>query len=229
MALYSTGEGTRLLVLEGDTQQAAVVDASTSQVTSVKLPGGASQIVLFDASSPHDSQIGKRALLYQPGAAALMFLDLADLEAKGTRNLEQVALDGPILKLIPIVDEHLAIVIHDSGGVSLIDLAGRTVSPIRSARPLQDAVFDPKQHKLWVAPTGDRYVGLLDLENGDTQEVLLDAEIQRLVPMFSHGRAVILHQSAIGYATVLSSTDPKRETAKSLRGFLIAGLLDRGQ
>jgi DNA-binding beta-propeller fold protein YncE len=229
MALYQGDTGTRLLVLAADTQQASVIDASTSQVTSVKLPAPAGQILMFDATSPRDDQLKKRALLYQNGSSSLMFLDLAELETRGTRNLEQVTLSQPIFKLIPMLEERQALVIHQSGGVSLVDLAGRTVSPIRSNAMLTDALFDPERHKLWVAPNGQNFVGLLDLTNGNTEEVLLDAEVQTLIPMFKRGRVVVLHESAVGYATVLSASAPKRETAQSVRGFLIAGSLDRGR
>jgi hypothetical protein len=227
MALYGSGSGARLLVLAADTQEASVVDASTSQVTSVSLPNSASKLLLFDATSPHDSQIATRALLYQPNASALMFLDLADLETRGSRNLEQLALERPIVKVIPMLEEHLALVIHDTGGVSLVDLAGRTVSPIRSTAPLQDALFDAARHRLWVGPSGQDRLGWLDLETGATHELPLDTDIQRVVPMFGKERVAVVHDSSVGYVTVLNATDPKRETATSLRGFLIAGLLER--
>jgi hypothetical protein len=229
MTLYQADTGGRLLVLSADTQQASVVDASTSQVTSVKLPEAASRILLFKATSPHDAQTAERALLYQPMASSLTFLDLADLEQRGTRNLEQLALEHPIAKLIPLLQEQRVLIIHDSGGVSLIDLAGRTVSPIRSTAPLQDALFDADLHRLWVGPSGLDRVGWLDLLNGSTHEVLLDANIQTVVPMFKQKHVVILHDSTVGYATVLDAMSPSRETAKSVRGFLIADLLNRGQ
>jgi hypothetical protein len=231
MALYGSDANARLLVLASDTQRAALVDVATSQVTNVQLPTAATQVLLFEAASPRDDQPAERALLYEPNASSLTFLDLADLEQRGTRNLEQVSLDRPIAKLIPILQEHQVLIIHDSGGVSLVDLVGRTVSPIKTPPnvKLQDALFDEQRHKLWVGPSGQPFVGLLDLQTGDTPEVLLDSDVQALVPLFSRGKVVAVHQSAIGYLTVLDAASPKRETAKSVRGFLVAGLLDRGQ
>jgi hypothetical protein len=49
------------------------------------------------------------------------------------------------------------------------------------------------------------------------------------VPMFDAGHVVILHQGSIGYLTVLDADRPTREYARSLRGFLVADLLDRGE
>jgi hypothetical protein len=173
--------------------------------------------------------VQRRALLYQVGTTAIEFLDLFDLEARRAQNLEGLKLDQPITNLIPLLSEHLALALHDKGGASLIDLAQRTISPIRSDVALNDATYDPAQRRLWVGPPGYDRVGYLDLESGATAEVQLDAPIQTLVPMFARGRVVVLHESSVGYATVLRSADPKRETAESVRGFLIADLLERGR
>ncbi len=229
MAIYGSDADARLLVLAADTQQAALVDVSTSQVTSVELPAAATNVLLFDAPSPRDDQSAQRALLYAPGGTQLTFLDLADLEQRGSRNVEVVSLDRPISKLIPLLDEKKVLVIHDADGVSLVDLAARTVSPIKANVVLSDAAFDASRHKLWVGPSGQPYVGVLDLQTGDTPEVLLDHGVKTLVPMFSRGKVVVLHDSTVGELTVLDAAKPSRDTAKTIRGFLVAGLLDRGQ
>jgi hypothetical protein len=121
------------------------------------------------------------------------------------------------------------LILHGSEGVSLLDLEGRTISPITSNAVLTDALFDAARGQLWVAPQNQRFVGLLDLATGDTPEILLDAEVDKVVPMFDAGHVVILHQGSIGYLTVLDADRPTREYARSLRGFLVADLLDRGE
>ena len=234
MKLYPADSGTRLLVLSAASQQASVVDADTSQLTNVALPTTASHVLLFSATSPRDNAVSTRALLYDDNASSLLFMDLADIEQRGSRNLEQVALDQPIVKLIAIPEERRVLVLH-SQGVSLVDLAARTVSPLSSDRKLDDALFDAKHHRLWVGPAGQPFVGYLDLESdaqnqsGDTHELLLDASIDQLVPMFDDNRLAIVHDSPAGYVTLLDARSPSRETATSVRGFFLAGLLDRGE
>jgi hypothetical protein len=228
MALYEANGGTRLLVLAA--RQAAVVDPSTSQVTSVSLPQTADRALIFSATSPRDREIAQRALLYrEDGGSSLTFLDLEGLEERGSRNLEVLPLTAPIAKLIPMLEEQRVLIIHEAHSASLIDLAGRTVSPITSSAQLQNALFDAERRTLWVGPPGQRYVGLLELDTGDTPEVLLDANVASLVPMFEAGHVVVLHDSTVGHLTVLDARNPTRETARSLRGFVIADLLDRGE
>jgi hypothetical protein len=228
MALYPGGDGARLLVL-ADGQRAAVVSAATSQVTSVELPQPASRALLFAASSPRDREVAERALLYREGGDAVMFLDLSDLETRGNRNLELLSLGRPIAKLVPMPAQQRVLVLHGDQGVSLLDLEGRTISPITSSSLLTDALFDTERGQLWVAPAGQRFVGLLELSTGDTPEVLLDADVGQLVPMFEAGHVAVLHPSAVGHLTVLDADRPTRESARSLRGFLVADLLDRGE
>ena len=65
MALYRVDAGSRLLVLVGGSE-VAVVEASTSQVTSVRLPSSASAAVLFSGVSPRDRQIGSARCCISP-------------------------------------------------------------------------------------------------------------------------------------------------------------------
>ncbi|MFI5307338.1 MAG: hypothetical protein ACHQ53_08300 [Polyangiales bacterium] len=230
MALYGAGADARLLVLSGSSMQAAVVDVSTSQVTSVQLPSPATQVLLFMGESPRDRQSVQRALLYQPGATSVMFLDLPDLADRGSRNVEEVSLDAAISSLVPMVEDNQdqVLVIHPDGGVSVLDLQARTVAPFTTTAKLTDALFDKDRRRLWFAPQGQPYVGLLDLQNGDTPELLLDADVQQIVPLWKGGKVVAMHSGTAGYLTVIDAVTPKRETAKSVRGFLLTGLLTRG-
>ena len=235
MALYSSGAGNRLLVLSGgqagSVGSASVVDASTSNVTAVALPSPASQALTFTSTSPRDQMTRPRALLYSPGSTQLLFLDLEDLEERGSRNLETLSLQQPIKELVPMLEEGRVLILHDDQRVSLIDLAGRTVSPITTSVRLDQALFDHERRRLWVGPQGQNFLGWLELDTGDTRETLLDARIDHVVPLLDggHGYIAVLHPSRLGYLTVLDADDPTRESARSVRGFLAAGLLDRGE
>jgi hypothetical protein len=226
MSLYDSPSGSRLLVLSASSMQASVVSATA--VTDVPLEAKASKVMVFDAPSPRDHNAAPRALLYDDGGSTLQFLDLSDIEERGKRNLEVVDLPNPIVKLVPMPGEQRVLVLHGQG-VSLVDLAGRTVSPLSSDRELDDAEFDAARHRLWVGPSGQSFVGWLDLTSGDTHELLLDESIGTLTPMFESNHVAIVHPSSVGYVTLIDAQDPTREKARSVRGFLIAGLLDRGE
>jgi hypothetical protein len=229
MDLYGEGDETRLLVLSASAAQAAVVETGTSQVTTVTLPQAASRLYLFEAPSPRDDTSAERALLYQTGSNTLMFLDLRDLEERGSRNLELLHLDEGVQQLIPMPEEQRVLVIHDTAGASLVDLASRTVLPITASTVLQDAEFDAGRRRFWVAPVGQPFLAWLDLETGEPRELLLDAPIAQFVPMFSAGKVAVLHDSDVGHLTIVDAESPTREGASSARGFLLSSILDRGE
>lgn len=228
MALYDAGDETRLITLTDGGSNAIIVSTSTGQATTVPLSVHADSILVFEAPSPRDDTAAVRALLYATGSTTLTFADLADIETRKSRNLDSLALDEPILRLIPMLSESLALAIHDRG-VSLIDLASRTVSPISSNTDLEDALFDEAGRRFWVAPAGQPWVGVLDLETGTPGEVLLDASIGQVVPLFDAGLLAVVHPSPVGHVTVLDLDDPTRDGARSVRGFLLASALTGGQ
>jgi hypothetical protein len=230
MALYDEDEGGKLLVLS-DGRSASVVEASTSQVTSVALPDDARQVLLFNAPSPRDDEAAPRALLYTPGQNTLTFLDLEDLEDAGTRAIDTLELQHPVKSIVPMLEENRVLVLHDGQSVSLVDLAGRTAPPITSTVTLAGALFDSDKQRLWVGPPGQPYAAWFELDTGDTREVLLDHPIGELVPLFDSGRLAIVHDDPLGLITVLDvdGDKPTRDDAREVRGFFAAGLLDRGE
>lgn len=229
MAFYGEGDSARVLVVSQVQSQAFVVDAGSSQVTALPLPTDPARALLFEGESPDDDRIAQRALLYREGTRQVVFLDLEGIEERGTQNLELLTLESDIVSLVPMLDEGLALVLHGGSSVSLLDLADRTVSPIVASVELSNAMFDRPRRRLWVGPSGQPWVGLLDLDTGRTDEVLLDSNIDGVVPMFEAGKLAVMHRGSYGHVTVLDAADPVRERAASVRGFFAEGLLDRGQ
>jgi hypothetical protein len=230
MALFDEGGAEQLLVTAQNGAQAIVIDPRSSKATSIALTSPADHILLFTATAPHDTKNKlQRALLYRVGGQEVDFLDLADVESRRERNLETLALDAPIGSVIPLLTESKLVLLNSGTGVSVLDLAERSIAPITSSSALSTATFDANKQRLWVAPQGQPRVGTLDLMTGATDEVLLDQPVHALVPMFSAGRVAIVHESNIGYVTFIDSDAPSRETAVSVRGFFIADILDRGE
>src|SRR5205814_3915380 len=115
------------------------------------LPIPPDHVLLFDAKSPKDKTVSQRALIYGDKSDQVVFLDLADVEAKKGRNVETLTLDSTIASIIPLLDldkpkserKPRVVILQATGGVSLLDLAQRTVAPIDSSAQLQNALFDP--------------------------------------------------------------------------------------
>jgi hypothetical protein len=113
--------------------------------------------------------------------------------------------------------------------MSIVDLASRTVAPVTTNVTLQDALFDEGGRQMWIGPPGQPWIGVLDIETGEPGELLLDSPIQQLVPVFDAGLLAVVHDSLVGYVTVIDIDSPTRNAARSVRGFALSGLLDRGE
>ncbi|HEX4352453.1 MAG TPA: hypothetical protein VHZ95_06055, partial [Polyangiales bacterium] len=164
-------------------------------------------------------------------ATSLTFLDLDDFSDDPQDQLELLALSQPIVSAIPLLkgpaQDVSEIVFLQQQGVTLLSLNERTLTPISTSGSLSGALYDDAHQRLLVGPIGQPWVGTLDLTSGKTDEILLDANIQALVPMFVANRLAVLHQSDVGYITLLDLDAPSRDNAVSVRGFFVSGSLDR--
>lgn len=221
MALFGEGSAERLLVVAQGSAQALVIDPDSSKTQSVPLKATAQHIMLFAAPSPRDARVQTRALLYSDAQTALSFLDPESLTAEPTDNVEALTLSAPASTMIPLLDEE-QVVLLQAGSVSLLNLADRTLTPISSSGPLNGALFDVARKRLWVGPTGQPWLGSLDLDSGKTDEVRLDNGVERVLPMLKHDRLVVLHTSQDGSATLVDLEHPDREHIQPLQGFFAA-------
>jgi hypothetical protein len=227
MTLYGSGETRRLLVAAGN--QALIIDANTSRVTAVPLDQSATRVLLFDAAAPFDSSVEKRALLYAPDGNSLTFLDLDRAEERGARSTEMLTLGSAFKSLLPLPNSPGFVLAVHTNGVSLVDLADRTVTPISVNANLEDAIPDPVLNRAWLVPPGQPRVGYLDLDTFHPDEVRLDADIRYALPLTRAEvpRFVAVHDSPLGHVTILDGSEPKDlKSAVSLQGFLVSGALD---
>ncbi len=236
MQLYGDADMTRLLVVSEDSGQALVMDADSSQVTKVQLEAPANRMLLFESEAPFDEEVEWRALLYSDDgdeSDTIAFLDLGQVEERGARNLETVSLDQPFDRAIALAGNLVALVRYNTG-VSLLDLAERTLTPVDTS-PLSRVVAHPDDRGLWLVFSEEdsfAYLDVADFESGElgTSKVTLDAEIELLLPFASADPELLVavHASPVGHITVLDAENPDRDTALSVRGFFLAGALDRG-
>lgn len=236
MALYPDTDGPRLLLLLPKRQQLAVLDPRTSRATTVALPAPAERLVLFNAAAPSEPQSRPRALLLADSGGEVAFLDLEGLEAGGTRNIELRPMAAAAHDFLPLTDRGVVIAEHSpsSGGVglSVIDLARRTVSPL-VGEPISGLAPAPLPgDEVWLAPSAASRVGLLHLGSLAADEVRLDQAVSAVLPLGpsadGHRYVVVDHGRGDGDITVLDADAPTRKTARSLIGFFYTDLLSRG-
>ncbi len=226
MDLFGAEDAPQVLVVSS-AQQARLIDPRSGKTAILPLPAPADEIYLFDGVSPRDTQSRKRALLYGKESKTLMFMDLDAARDRPERNIETLQVSAPVTSLIEIDRDNTLVLTH-AQGVTLLDLEQRTATPIAAEAPLEGALYDPVTERLWVASKAQPWVGSLDLVSGETGELLLDADVSYIAPFFEAGRLVALHPSAIGHVTFVDTKEPVRERARSIEGFLLSGILDRG-
>lgn len=233
MALFGPSDAPDVFVV-GQSSEARAIDPRSGKTQVATLPGPADHIRVFQGISPKDTQMKTRALVYGEKSQTLAFVDVDGLRERPDRSIESLQITQPVTSVIEInrpdgmVDRPKPLVLTHAQGITLLDVEQRSATPIAANGQLEGALYDSKTQRLWVATKADTWVGTLDLVSGETGEVLLDAPVQNLVPFFNVGKLAIVHNNALGYVTVLDTSEPSRDTAKSLRGFFVNGILDRG-
>jgi hypothetical protein len=223
----------RLLVLVPSRQQALIIDPATSRTTPLALGIPASRIVLFAAAAPGQPDARPRALLVPMGGPAeLGFLDLDQVEDLRSRNLDTRTMGDAANDLLASTDHGLVIVQHASrGGLSVIDLAHRTVAPLVTERLGGLTLAAPPANKVWIATSFSNHLGYLTLPELSAGDIRLDAPVQAIFPLGTSKdgkhRVVIDHKQSGGRITVLDADDPQRATARSVGGFLYTDILQR--
>ena len=234
MALFDAGEGKRLIVPSRASSNVSIVDARSSSVTTIPLDVAADRVLVYDATAPGDPSVTPRALLYAAdgAASALSFVDLAQVEARRGRNVETDSIGRPIVGVLPLLDRGLVVLQHSSvtgaPGLSLLDLAARTSAPIYADVPLESATFGTGQSRIYVAPSYGVRLGYLDLATFVPGEVRLDASISAVLPLADVPIVAVVHTGYAGHVTLLDANDLRRESARSIQGFLLSDLLARG-
>ncbi|MEZ4392085.1 MAG: hypothetical protein R3A48_13385 [Polyangiales bacterium] len=237
IALIGDAGARRLLVVSPGSRDARVIDARANTITTVPLDAAANRILLFNAAAPGDATPRDRALLYATGGgvSAVSFLELTDIDARRAQNVETLNLGRGILSALPLLDRGVVMLGHQTSGglgqLSLLDLARRTAAPIFAEVSLSGAQFDSDRRSLWIAPRGSDRVGFIDLQTFRPGELRLDESTELVVPLrgdaAGRNRVVAVHQGAGGWISVIDANDPRRETVRSLRGYLLSDLLDR--
>jgi hypothetical protein len=165
------------------------------------------------------------------------FLDLEGVEERLGRNLETVDFGAPVRSVLPTGDPLRLLLLHGTGaaGVSLLDVADRTVQPLGVTLRGSAWAMHPDGRSLFVAADEGYGLSAFALATRHAETVRLDAAPARVfaLPGYEDDRGVrrgeallVDHGWASGYLTALPLAAPARAGASSIQGFLAEGLLD---
>ncbi len=200
---------------------------SSGETVVIELDIDADRVVLFEAGDEGDEDEEEwRALLYKPESKKLAILDLHDAETLLDSSVQTFSVREDISEVVLLEEHDLALVLHESSKVDVLDLVERTVSSIVVNGNVKNAIYSTDEPRLWIAPPGQHFVGYVDLDTRRTGEVLVDEKIKELVVMPEVDLVVAIHDNEEGSLTVLSAKDPSRDTAVRLKGFAEAEPFD---
>jgi hypothetical protein len=240
LAQYGEPSTARLLAVSEVSKEAFIIDLpedSSAEVVysepiKLKLSHAVNRILLFDAGNPADPSEDpeQRALLYQIGGTEVTFLDLLDAETDREQNLQTLSVDEPISKVIAVPSQKIALLLHESARIDILNLEKRELSVLDVNGAVGGGAIystDLPVPRLWIAPREEYLLGYVDLKTGKTGELLLDDPISQLVKMEFPKRPtdslLVPIQEKDGKVTVtlvkLTNTEPTRETAVSFSDF----------
>lgn len=204
-----------------------LIDANDSRVAAIPLANPVSQFFAFTGTAPGDAKLERRLLGFSTNAETVTFIELSDLESRGTRNLETLQLGAKLSGIVPLSDTQL-LTKFIGGGIGILDLESRRFTPLSSAVELNSPLIESDARRVWVGAAHDERIGYFDPANLATGYIRLDAAVQETF-LFEQGddrRIVVTHDNSWGEVTVINATKPSRLASKVWAGFLLDGVVE---
>jgi hypothetical protein len=226
LVLYQEKNEPRVLVAVGN--DVRIIDSNDSRVVSIQVPQTVSQFYAFKGGSPRDATSRSRILGFSPGSSKVIFIELSDLESRGTRNMEAVELGNAIKRVLPLESTKL-LTEFISGGIGVLDLESRRFTPLTANVELTAPLIESDANRVWVAAQGDVRIGYFEPDSLKTGEVRLDSPVKDLYLFENENdrKVVVSHDSDWGQVTVVDTKQATRSKSIVLDGFLLDGLVKR--
>ena len=218
-------------VLE-DAGELFVVSASSSQ----------NRINIFEASTAHITtlttndriqtifareQDGQTELvMYGNGSSRIYFLQAAGLGKEMGDNLDAMILPDGMGSAVALDDDRLMIY-PDESDLAIADLRTRTITHLTGENST-----DWQDNLLWgntLFLPGHSKVEYLNILNGTTGYVALDEPLDEFYVFEALGLGMALHATPTGRVTTFPLATPTRAHCKVYDGFLVSGILNRGE
>ncbi|MBN1605318.1 MAG: hypothetical protein JW940_01720 [Polyangiaceae bacterium] len=225
MALYDLDERRYLFVTLPSSNSAMMVDVATSRTSTILLPGPMDRVLTRNVAT--DVGTEPVALVWNDKGVQLATVRL-DLVGQDSESavLELPSTQYRIRRMLEPDPGGKLLCLLEGPGLAIVDPAAGTVAPYATETVLADALVDAQRRRLWVAPPGQDRAAYVDIRDGATSEIQLDARFAVPILMTRNGVLALVHDDPLGYVTFVDVEAPSRETAWSARGFLAGRILD---
>lgn len=224
MSLFHEDGDSKLFVVAPTKSEGFLIDVATGKTTPIAFPGNIDSAYLFTKKSLEN--VTQHALVWKTNSTEFFILDFYNVEDMLGKNIRSIGGTYRRAKeLLPILDGNRVLLMHNGPGLSIIDLELESILPFASNKSLEDSFLDEMSGRFWIAPPNYNRVAYVDIHQGASDEIILDADVQFAVPVFDSNVLLIVHKSAVGYVTLVDVNDPTRQTSRSVRGFLLGGNL----
>ncbi len=225
MSSYTKGGTQKILVTTRTSDTFAVVDPGTTTVTTVEVDVPVETSLVFDD--------GRKAFLYSTGQSLGYFVDLTSVEIERERSLDVFAFGGRLQSFVPVPNKDFVVMMltEEPGKLFVLDLAGRQMAMINLFESSWDATFlmYPDGNRIILDPGGQDEIWFVsDMSSFVIDRIILDEAVVGVSLMPAASRIVLDHGSAGGYLTFVDMDEPRRSTAKSVRGFLLGDVMSLG-
>ncbi len=228
-AVVEVEAGPRVFAVEPALPGVSVIEPTTAGRVAVTSDLPVSEILPFEAPR-EDGSTGHFALLWQTGAAGVVFADLDALEEHRGRALTPLVIGGALTHVRPIPGRRAAVARSGPSRVVMLDFDARTATPLDADSPIQSLI---------VAPEGDAI--FLHTELGSLAALATDtliastvpltdapADVERLLHVPGARRLVaVLYDEAHGRVVVSPDAELSPEALRRRDGLFLDGVFDR--
>lgn len=214
----------KLFIVAEISQEGYIIDVSTGKTTQIPFPGPVDKAHIFTKTSLGVDT--RHVLVWKTDSTDFFVMDFLNVDELQGRNIRSIGKSfQPAKELLPIFEGNKMLLMHNGIGLSVIDLDVETISPFASKSPLKDSFLDKTRGRFWVAPVGQQRVAHVDIKETATDDLILDADVEAVVPVFDAGVLMVVHDSEVGYVTLIDVENPDRRHCRSIRGFLVEDIL----
>ena len=197
-----------------------IFEASTAHITTLATNDRIQTIIARE----QDGQT--ELVMYGKGSSRIYFLQTAGLGKEMGDNLDTMILPDGIGSAVALDDDRLMIYPRESD-LAIADLGTRTITHLTGAYSNEwlnnllwrNTLFLPSYSK----------VEYLNILNGTTGYVALDEQVREFHIFEAQGLGVVVHGTSTGRVTTFPLTSPDRAHCKVYDGFLVSGILNRGE
>ncbi|MBN2717323.1 MAG: hypothetical protein JXX14_15830 [Deltaproteobacteria bacterium] len=224
MALYYESDNSKLFVVAEVSEESYIIDVATGKTIQIPFPGPIDRVHIFTRTTLGVES--RHALVWKTNATEFYVIDFFNVGEQLGKNIRLIGKSfQPAKALLSVFEGNKMLLMHAGIGLSVIDLDVETISPFASRQPLYDSYLDRSRGRFWVAPNGQQRVAYVDISETATDDLILDKAVEAVVPVFDAGVLLVVHDSAVGYVTLIDVENPDRIHTRSIRGFLVENIL----